>query len=121
MKNTLKYCPNCGKDMMITRYTCTNCPTEVTGFFSESKFSKLSEEDLHFIELFVMSRGNIKELEKKLNLSYPSVRSRLDQVIKAFGHEVESEISQMEVLNLLDAGEITMDEALKLLKGETYE
>lgn len=121
MKNNLKSCPNCGGELLITKYSCTNCPTEITGYFSESPFSKLSEEELHFVELFVMCRGNIKELEKELNLSYPSVRNRLDQVIQALGHQVEKDQSRMEILNALDAGEITVEEAVECMKRGSHE
>lgn len=115
MKNYIDKCPCCGSEMVITRYTCTNCDTEVTGNFFGDKFSRLTEDELNFIEVFVLNRGNIKDVEKALSVSYPTVRNKLDQVIEALGHKVSRESSRIEILSMLNDGQLTAEEATKLL------
>jgi len=81
----------------------------------------LSQESLEFIEIFVKNRGNIKEMERELGISYPTVRSRLNDVITELGYEVDeennSEVSdkRKEILQRLDAGEIGASEAAEIL------
>ena len=74
-----------------------------------------------FVEIFIKNRGNIKEIEKDLGISYPTVRRNLDQVIEALGYSVkpnEEEINKKDILEKLSVGEITPEEALKKLRGE---
>ena len=59
----------------------------------------------------------IKEIEKVMGISYPTVRNKLDHVIKALGHSVNSEDSRMEILNMLDEGQITAEEATEMLSN----
>lgn len=116
MKDYLNHCPVCDNKLKITRYTCDNCHTEIEGNFVGNKFANLSEEDLFFIEAFVMNRGSIKEMEKTLGMSYPSVRSRLDEVVQALGHTVDNEKSRVEILAMVKDGVLTTEEAAKLLE-----
>jgi hypothetical protein len=79
----------------------------------------MSEEQKQFIETFIKCRGNIKEVEKELGVSYPTVRSKLDDVICALGYQVKSPKaaeSKKEILDMLSRGDISHDEALKLLR-----
>lgn len=115
MKDYLDKCPACDGKLMITNYQCEECGTEVHGYFPGNKFTKLSKEDLDFIEIFVMNRGSIKEIEKVMGISYPTVRNKLDTVIKALGHSVSTEDSRMEILKMLDEGQITAEEATEML------
>lgn len=117
MKDFLDKCPACNGKLAITSYKCENCGTEINGYFIGSKFANLSEEDLDFIEIFVMNRGSIKEIEKVMGISYPTVRNKLDNVIKALGHKVNYDKSNMEVLEMLNQGLITAEEATKLLEN----
>ena len=105
----------------MVKLHCDHCKTSIEGDFVLDKFSYLSKEDKLFIEIFIKNRGNIKEIEKDLGISYPTVRRNLDQVISALGYNVkpsEEELSKKEILEKLSKGEITSDEALKRLKGE---
>lgn len=115
MKNYLDKCPACDGGLVITTYQCEDCGTEVKGYFTGSKFSKLSQEDLEFIEIFVMNRGSIKEIEKVMGISYPTVRNKLDNVIKSLGHSVNTEESRMEILKMLDEGLINAEEATAMI------
>lgn len=84
-------CPVCGETMEITSLHCDACDTTISGHFATCKFCQLSEEMQDFVEIFIRSRGNIKEVERALGISYPTVRGRLEGVIKALGYSVEDD------------------------------
>lgn len=115
-------CPVCSSDLEVVRLQCTSCGTAVEGHFELSKFNRLDPEQLAFLELFLKARGNIKEVERELGLSYPTVRARLDSLLVTLGYAVESdrraEIGKRrrEILDMLDAGQITAEDALRMLK-----
>ncbi len=116
-------CPACGSDLEVTRLQCFNCDTAIEGRFETCKFCLLSREQRDFIETFIRSRGNIKEVERELGISYPTVRSRLDQVIRALGYDVvvaegerEADERRKEVLARLNRGDVSPEEAIKLLR-----
>lgn len=114
-------CPVCGDDLEVTRLTCNYCGTSIEGNFTLCKFCKLTDEQKSFIEVFVKNRGNIKEIEKELGISYPTVRNKLENTIEALGYSPKystSTVNKKEVLEKLGNGEITSEEAIKLLKGE---
>jgi hypothetical protein len=84
----------------------------------------LSRKDLEFIELFVRLRGNIKEMEKALGVSYPTVRGLLDGVIKNLGYTVGKPVDaekRMEIIEKVSKGELSAEKAAELLKGVTEE
>ncbi len=121
MKKIISRCPVCSGELKVTRLKCGTCDTVIENDFALSKFDYLSDEDLHFTETFIKCRGNIKEVEKELGISYPTVRSRLDGIIKKLGYEDTSkqdETAQLreDVLRRLEQGEITAKEALEMLK-----
>lgn len=119
-------CPVCDHEMKISKLTCTHCPTTIEGEFSSCKFCRLPSEQLIFVEAFIRCRGNIKEVEKELGISYPTVRSRLDSVIEALGYRVEKENEKVDsqaeslrrqgILEALERGEINPQEAARLLR-----
>jgi len=116
-------CPACGSDLEVTRLQCFNCDTGIEGRFETCRFCLLSREQKDFIETFIRVRGNIKEVERELGISYPTVRSRLDQVIRALGFDVreaeedsKSDERRKEILSRLSRGELKPDEAVRLLK-----
>ena len=118
MNNVIGECPVCKSDLKVTRLTCTNCSTELTGDFQLSKFNYLSKEHLYFIEVFIKNKGNIKQIEKELGISYPTVKRNLDEVIVSLGYEVspEEKANKEEIFKQLEKGEITASEAAKLMK-----
>lgn len=115
-------CPVCHQELEVTRLKCRFCGTAIEGTFELCKFCRLDPEQVNFVEIFIKCRGNIKEVEKELNISYPTVRSKLDQVIRALGYEVGSApeddkaTKRKEVLDMLNNGELSSKEAIKLLK-----
>lgn len=118
-KKMLTVCPVCSKSLRVTRLRCNACDTTIEGSFESCKFCQLTEEQRDFIEVFLTSRGNIKEVERLLGISYPTVRSRLDAVIEALGYRVEREQNDQrrQILEALDKGEITSEEAIRLLRS----
>ena len=116
----LSKCPVCSSKLKVTRLKCDGCSTVVENKFELSKFDYLSSEQLSFIEVFLKSRGNIKDVEKELGISYPTVRAKLDEVITTLGYTVAKQkpsTDKKEVIDMLEKGEITADEALKMLGG----
>jgi hypothetical protein len=111
-------CPVCSKQLRITKLQCSHCHTTVENEFELSKFASLGQEQLHFIEIFLKSRGNIKEVEKELGISYPTVRGKLDDIISSLGYTSNKkiEVDKKKVVSMLEKGEITAEEAIQLLK-----
>ncbi len=120
-KQVLGICPVCSENLKVVRLECENCKTAIEGSFELDKFNYLTKEQKYFVEIFIKNRGNIKEIEKDLGISYPTVRRNLDEVIEALGYNVsveETMVDKKKVLDRLSKGEISSDEALKILKGE---
>lgn len=125
MRKILEKCPSCGGDLEVTRLSCTQCETVITGRYQPCRFCKLTPEHQNFLEAFVKSRGNVKEMERELGISYWTIRTQLNDLIKALGFEVEapseeeseSEVKQRrkEILEQLDRGEIDASEATERL------
>ena len=119
MKKVISRCPVCGGELAVARLRCDSCDTVIENHFALSKFDYLSGEELYFTETFIRCRGNIKEVEKELGISYPTVRAKLDAVIKKLGYEAgaeEQQCKQEAVLKALENGEITAEEAIAQLK-----
>lgn len=115
-------CPVCGEPLMVTRLSCNHCQTRLEGEFNFCKFCRLPAEQREFVEVFIKCRGNIKDVEKELGISYPTVRNRLDGVIEALGYRIEKQEAadekdyRQEVLKALENGEITAEEAALQLR-----
>ena len=117
-------CPICGEKLYITKLSCKNCHTKLEGDFEPCRFCALNSEQKAFLEVFIKSRGNIKEVERELGISYPTVRSRLDNVLEAMGYRVDDTpvredvaVRRKEILDALAKGEISSDDAVKLIRA----
>lgn len=119
-KEALGRCPVCNHEMDVTKLHCNYCDTTIEGKFTLCKFCRLTEDQKNFVEVFIKNRGNIKEIEKELGISYPTVRSKLENVVEALGYSAKygPKVDKKEILSKLSAGEITAEEAVKLLKEE---
>jgi len=118
-------CPVCGEGMVITRLYCPNCDVTVEGRFTLGRVAMLSPEQLEFVEVYLRCDGKIKRVEDELGVSYPTVRSRLNEIITAMGYEVprneSDELSpdqRRQVLDDLASGRISSEQAVELLRGE---
>ncbi len=125
MKTALSKCPVCGGELTVTRLHCDACDTAIEGRFANGVFAGLTTEQLDFIETFVRCEGKINRMEDEMALSYPTIRNRLQEVIRALGYEPAKEepadISnekRLNVLEELDSGKISAEEAMRLLNGE---
>ncbi len=122
-------CPVCGEKLSITKLGCPKCHTSLEGNFEPCEFCRLPAEDLEFAKVFIKCRGNIKDVEKELGISYPTVRGKLDSVIRNLGFEVSSKEAvrdndllkeaKNDILEQLSRGEITPKEATEKIKKLT--
>lgn len=78
-------CPVCSGELTIARLHCRSCGTALEGEFGVGRFGRLDREQLSLLESFLRSRGNLKEMERELGISYPTVRSRVDALVRALG------------------------------------
>lgn len=90
----------------------------VRGEFILNEFATLTPENLDFLRLYIKVRGNLKEVERILGLSYPTVRARFDTLLRAIGYEPEPADPRDETLRALERGEITPEEAARQFRGE---
>jgi hypothetical protein len=125
MKTALSKCPVCEGELNVTRLHCDTCDTTIEGRFANGAFTGLTPEQLDFIETFVRCEGKITRMEAEMALSYPTIRNRLQEVIRALGYEpgkeeaaYTSEEKRRTVLEELDSGKISAEEAMRLLHGE---
>src|SRR5437764_7924124 len=104
-------CPVCQGDLLVTRLQCPSCYAEVTGEFTLSRLATLREPHASLLELFLRVRGNVKEMERDLGLSYPTVRARLEEALIAagLGRRAESDpelaARRAAILDQLERGE----------------
>jgi hypothetical protein len=123
MRRSLTQCPVCDASVTITELKCRECGTAVRGSFplTQCDFCALPPEQLSFLELFLRCRGNLRDVERTLGLSYPTVRARLDALLASLGYTTSeagpSADQRKEILEALHAGEMTAEEAISLLEG----
>jgi hypothetical protein len=78
-------CPVCSSELAVTRLHCRSCGTTLEGDFSVGRFGRLSREQLTLLESFLRSRGNLRDMERELGISYPTVRTRVEALVRALG------------------------------------
>ncbi|MGC9522907.1 MAG: DUF2089 domain-containing protein [Anaerolineae bacterium] len=112
-------CPVCGDELYVERLVCGQCGTSIEGMFLAQRLSHLTREQMDFVELFIRCEGKLNRVQEEMGLSYPTVRNRLHDVIRAMGYEVgepdAEEARTQSVLDDLAEGEISVEEALRLL------
>ena len=115
-------CPVCMGGLSAARLLCPQCGTSVEGNFAIDRLSRLSQPQKQFVISFLKCRGNIKEMEKEYSISYPTVRSRLDEIVTALGESPAKEaLSRKDILGMLARREITPEEAQQMLqKGDEH-
>jgi hypothetical protein len=126
MKPSLTKCPVCGDDLSVVRYHCDTCDTSIEGRFENSSFPALTADQIEFVKTFVRCEGRINRMEQEGKWgSYPTIRNRLHEIIRAMGYEPGkdetpeiTEEKRRSVLEDLDAGKISAEEAMRILRGE---
>ena len=107
-------CPVCGQELVLTRLGCDECGTELSGHFPACEFCGLSPDDRALLRVFLASRGNMKELERHLGVSYPTARARFDALLVKLGIDrPAAPTGRIDVLEALASGEIDVDEAAR--------
>jgi hypothetical protein len=128
-------CPLTGGPIVVTRFYCPDTDVSIEGRFAVETppFAQLSPDQLKFVEIFVRNEGKLNRMEDELGLSYPTIRSRLHEIIRTLGYEPGKDEAGAQpappapptppgpdrkaVLADLDAGNISFEEAMKLLEG----
>jgi hypothetical protein len=120
-------CPVCGETLAVTRLHCRNCDTTIEGRFAVGAFDRLSPEHLAFAEAFIRNDGKLKSMSDDLDLSYPTLRARLDDLKRAMGFEAGggeplapglSDEERRQLLDDLATGKLSAEEAMQQLQGE---
>jgi len=120
MNSTPTRCPSCQAALTVAELCCDECGTKVQGRFAPCPYCSLGEDDRRFLDSFVRCRGVIKEMEADLGVSYPTVKSRMQALLRALGFEgavPDRRALQREVLGALERGEIGPDEAQRRLQA----
>ena len=118
-------CPICQSELAVAKLHCSSCDTAIEGNFASSQFSNLTPEQMDFVFTFVRCEGKINRMEQEVGLSYPTIRNRLHEVIRALGYEpgrddsveIDAEKRSSTIADL-EAGKITADQAMRILRGE---
>ena len=110
-------CPLCGEPIEVTRIKCSGCGSEINGSFKTGGLTVLPVEYQKFITVFLRQRGNIKQVEKELGISYPTINKMLDSINNILkGTAGESPLSRREILDSIDKGEMSVKDATYILK-----
>jgi hypothetical protein len=130
--DVISTCPVCSSELAVTRLHCRSCGTTLEGDFSVGRFGRLTREQLALLESFLRSRGNLREMERELSISYPTVRSRVEALVRALGFGPRAETddpdepatepslegrSREEILQALARHEMSADEAAAAIRA----
>ncbi len=118
MGKIIAQCPSCeSTKLQVVKIECKDCDTKFEGLFEIPALLKLTDDDLKFILNFVCCSGSLKEMAVQQNISYPTLRNRLNTLIDTIQNlEIKPVNSNTEVLQLLEDGKITAKEAAKMFK-----
>lgn len=123
MPAILTTCPVCEESLSVTRLHCRNCDTTIEGHFEVGRLGRLSPEQLEFVETFIRCEGKLNRMEPELELSYPTLRARLTEVIRSMGFPVGPEVGHISdeerhrILDELASGKLSSEEAMRMLEG----
>jgi hypothetical protein len=122
-KELIGRCPVCSGKLHISELACSDCEVKIRGEFEIPPFSRLDETEREFLMLFLRSRGSLREVQRELGLSYPTVRNRLDALLAKMGI-ISARASQEEineVLDKLESGDLSAEDAVKLIRKQELE
>jgi hypothetical protein len=130
--DVISTCPVCASELAVTRLHCRSCGTTLEGDFSVGRFGRLNRDQITLLESFLRSRGNLREMERELGISYPTVRSRVEALVRALGfgprsdaEEIDAPVAEAtapartraEILEALAAHEISAEEAASAIRA----
>ena len=123
-------CPVCSGELAVTRLRCGTCATTLEGEFGVGRYARLTREQVVVLESFLRSRGNLRDMERELGISYPTVRARVEALVRAlgFGPRDEAEAppaagpeeiqaARREILERLATHDLTAEEAAEAIRG----
>ncbi|MBN1326695.1 MAG: DUF2089 domain-containing protein [Candidatus Cloacimonetes bacterium] len=117
MNRQLKKCPVCNGELEVIEYQCSRCQTSIRGRFRLGDLASLNLKQQEFVKVFICCGGNIKEVEKTLGISYPTVKNRLGEISDILCPSKEADPSLPDLLLAdIESGKITVDEALEKFK-----
>jgi len=130
MRKILEQCPTCGGPLTVTELQCNQCGTQVRSQYSPCPFCALTADQIVFVKLFVEKRGNLKDMEKALGVSYPTVRGKLEEIAERLGAApvapelppaapASADEARREVLRLISEGKLSVKEGLARLREAT--
>ena len=112
-------CPVCGDRLAVTRLGCGTCGTELAGQFAPCDYCALDDKESEMLRVFLASRGNLREVEKHLGVSYPTARARFNDLLRKLGlagaEEAPAALTREQVLSEVASGALSPDEAAALL------
>ena len=118
MRKSISLCPVCDGRMEPFKLRCSSCHATVEGDFPITRLGLLGEEHQRFVEAFLVARGNIREVERDLGISYPTVRKKLEEVVRALGYASEAgRMQQHEILDAIDRGELSPQEGIREMRA----
>jgi len=132
--DVISTCPVCSSELAVTRLHCRSCGTTLEGDFSVGRFGRLNRDQLALLESFLRSRGNLRDMERELGISYPTVRSRVEALVRALGFGPRSDAAdtdetddatetstpprtRSEILEALARHELTAEEAAAAIRS----
>lgn len=110
-------CPYCGGAMRPVAMACDRCEVEVRGRFQQTYFQRLSADDMLFLEKYLLAEFSIKALAEESGLGYTAIRSRLDRIIATYRRHWSREEEKRTILERLEKGEISADEAARAIES----
>jgi hypothetical protein len=123
-------CPVCAGELAVTRLRCGTCGTTIEGEFGVGRFARLGREQMQVLESFLRSRGNLREMERELGISYPTVRARVEALVRTLGFgprdeadpgpaagDVDPDAARRAILERLANHELTAEEAADAIRG----
>ncbi|MEO8437659.1 MAG: DUF2089 domain-containing protein [Chloroflexota bacterium] len=113
--DVISTCPVCSSELAVTRLHCRNCGTTLEGDFTVGRFGRLNRDQLTLLESFLRSRGNLREMERELGISYPTVRSRVEALVRALGFGARADTDEADEPTTDPAEPRTREEILQAL------
>jgi hypothetical protein len=129
MNPVIGRCPICQSELAVTRLHCRSCGTTVEGAFSLGPLQRLTQEQIRFVAAFIRSRGSLKDVGAELNMSYPTVNSRLNDILIALGYGDRAKVPEppdntaaaerrRDILTRVQEGTLSATEAARLLREQ---
>jgi hypothetical protein len=132
--DVISTCPVCAGELAVTRLHCRQCGTTLEGEFSVGRFGRLTKEQLALLESFLRSRGNLRDMERELGISYPTVRGRVEALVRALGFgprdgsdeadeeagtisNADAAAARQQILERLSKGEIGAEDAATAIRA----